>query len=544
MLLVLRDRVGNVVTYDYYDSLGTVRYWWAHSMISDETYRAILDNCNFTQEDDLPSCDHYVNYAMNNEFGNIDQYSIYTPSCTQSGGNRTFSDVHYMDFHMLRLIAGYDPCTANYADKYYNQPDAQEALHANTTKIPYGWTGCRMIQSSLCYPYTKNSWQLGLQEFRQLMALTHPIFPNASMDFEQSTARWLVGCSQVCFPGEKIMEEAKTFTTNHLQNALARNNAFDKWDVKKDLPGEVEYALKYPWHRSMPRFEARSYIEQFGSNDVWLGKTVYKMLYVSNEKYLELAKFDFNMVQALHQKETQHIVRIVYAKTSCLAVILDDLYDTQGSLDDLKLFCEVGTENIRGMSLVRGGSVIWNEDEFGNPCPWPTDSFANLTGLQLLVLKDANCLEGDFSKLSKGILWLSSSSCSYERMPPNFQMNQTSLLDLSGRNIESLWTNSNPSYMPFKSFKFLLQMPMNLYVTNYEECRYRIQRSVEPVLSLRLQMIDLSGLRLLERKLFVYKPTEDIRLQVLTLLDLNLERLLCCFAELTKVENLNSEFRK
>eukprot|EP01018_Ginkgo_biloba_P010775 Gb_12451 [translate_table: standard] len=57
------------------------------------------------------------------------------------------------------------------------------------------------------------------------------------------------------------MEEAKSFTTNHLQNALAKNNAFDKWAVKKDLPGEVKYALKYLWHRSMPRLEARSYIE-------------------------------------------------------------------------------------------------------------------------------------------------------------------------------------------------------------------------------------------------------------------------------------------
>eukprot|EP01018_Ginkgo_biloba_P040752 Gb_31182 [translate_table: standard] len=71
----------------------------------------------------------------------------------------------------------------------------------------------------------------------------------------------------------------------------------------------VEYALKYPWHRSMPRLEERSYIEHFGSNDVWMGKTVYKMLYVSNKKYLELAKLDFNMVQALHKKETQHIVK-------------------------------------------------------------------------------------------------------------------------------------------------------------------------------------------------------------------------------------------
>ena len=33
--------------------------------------------------------------------------------------------------------------------------------------------------------------------------------------------------------------------------------------------------LKYPWHRSMPRLEARRYIENYGPNDVWLGKTMY-----------------------------------------------------------------------------------------------------------------------------------------------------------------------------------------------------------------------------------------------------------------------------
>eukprot|EP01018_Ginkgo_biloba_P025695 Gb_31088 [translate_table: standard] len=187
--------VRNAVIDDYYDSLGTVRYWWTHSMISDEIYQAILDNCNFTQEDDSPSCDHYVDYAMNNAFGNIDQIPL-------------------------------------------------NVLHNHQMALLYSLEGLQDV----------------------------------------------------------IMEEAKTFTTNHLQNDLAKNNAFDKWVAKKDLPGEVEYALKYMWHRSMPRLEARSDIEQFGSNDVSLGMTMYKMLYVSNEKYLELAKLDLNIVQALHQK--------------------------------------------------------------------------------------------------------------------------------------------------------------------------------------------------------------------------------------------------
>ena len=39
--------------------------------------------------------------------------------------------------------AGYDPCTAEYAEVYFNRPDVQAALHANVTKIGYNWTHCR-----------------------------------------------------------------------------------------------------------------------------------------------------------------------------------------------------------------------------------------------------------------------------------------------------------------------------------------------------------------------------------------------------------------
>nr|AOG18229.1 copalyl pyrophosphate synthase-like protein [Taiwania cryptomerioides] len=116
-------------------------------------------------------------------------------------------------------------------------------------------------------------------------------------------------CSQVAFPGEKIMEEAKLCTQRYLTNALESVGTFDKWALKKDLRGEVEYVLKYPWHRSLPRVEARSYIEQYGANDVWLGKSMYLLPCVSNPKYLELAKLDFNSVQCIQRKEIQELQR-------------------------------------------------------------------------------------------------------------------------------------------------------------------------------------------------------------------------------------------
>lgn len=128
--------VGNAVTDDYYDSIGTVTYWWTHSIISDTTYKSILKYCNFSAEINSNECDEIVSYAMNHEFGDIDQYSIYTPSCSQVLTKR------FKNTLLRRPISGYDPCSERYAEKYYNRPDVQKAMHANVTGIPYKWTAC------------------------------------------------------------------------------------------------------------------------------------------------------------------------------------------------------------------------------------------------------------------------------------------------------------------------------------------------------------------------------------------------------------------
>ncbi|KAG8389342.1 hypothetical protein BUALT_Bualt02G0219300 [Buddleja alternifolia] len=71
---------------------------------------------------------------------------------------------------------------------------------------------------------------------------------------------------------------------------------------------QVGYTLDVPWYASLPRVEARFYLEQYGGeDDVWIGKTLYRMPYVNNNTYLELAKLDYNSCQALHQREWKNI---------------------------------------------------------------------------------------------------------------------------------------------------------------------------------------------------------------------------------------------
>ncbi|KAL8151513.1 hypothetical protein V2J09_021321 [Rumex salicifolius] len=120
----------------------------------------------------------------------------------------------------------------------------------------------------------------------------------------------LFRASQLQFPDEEILEEAKHYSYNYLTQKKACNQLLDKWIIMKDLPGEVDYALNLPWYANLPRIETRFYIEQYGGgDDVWIGKTLYRMPYVNNSTYLELAKLDFKTIQSLHLLEWDSIKR-------------------------------------------------------------------------------------------------------------------------------------------------------------------------------------------------------------------------------------------
>nr|AOG18237.1 diterpene synthase [Taiwania cryptomerioides] len=119
----------------------------------------------------------------------------------------------------------------------------------------------------------------------------------------------LYRASQVLFPGESILQEAKIFTRKFLEDKKARNQINDKWIISKGLVGEVEYALNFPWYASQSRIETRMYIQQYGTDDIWIGKSLYRMPFVNNKTYIDLARADFNLCQSVHRKELDAITR-------------------------------------------------------------------------------------------------------------------------------------------------------------------------------------------------------------------------------------------
>ncbi|GLJ36174.1 hypothetical protein SUGI_0725850 [Cryptomeria japonica] len=188
----------------------------------------------------------------------------------------------------------------------------------------------------------------------------------------------LYRCSQLNIPGENVMREIGAFAKDYLAKFLQSDNFSQAKAVKENIPQEVEYALFSRWNRNMPRLMSGNHITVFNTNDLCLGKTLYELPNASNGKYLELAKLDFNRIQATHRSEIQHIkrwykdcyfpqldfirhrevtiywassvvmfeqkytdCRLDYTKAGILTAISDDLYDNYATLEQAELFYEV-----------------------------------------------------------------------------------------------------------------------------------------------------------------------------------------------------------
>ncbi|KAI7732400.1 hypothetical protein M8C21_025798, partial [Ambrosia artemisiifolia] len=156
--------------------------------------------------------------------------------------------------------------------------------------------------------------------------------------------------------GEDFLSHAKEFTIRNLSKSASK--------LSPKLQRKVLDGLKLPRHMRMERLEARRYIEEYGNEDD------------HNTIVLEFAKCDYNKVQTVLQGELVKVTRwwehlglskklgfvrdrhvecflwtvgllpnvsfsgsrIELAKAIAILLVIDDIYDTYGTYDDLVLF--------------------------------------------------------------------------------------------------------------------------------------------------------------------------------------------------------------
>ncbi|RWW55161.1 hypothetical protein BHE74_00038219 [Ensete ventricosum] len=149
--------IGNAVLNDATDQLGMVEYAWSHAIISDELYSTVRKECNsFKEEGEGGRASKLCSPAVRaflQAYNDIDIYSIYSPIClsslTKSSPSRKlvaapkFFSRHEIWHYMRKMPTGYDPCTEDDVEKYFNKEDVQRALHANVTRLSYPYSPCR-----------------------------------------------------------------------------------------------------------------------------------------------------------------------------------------------------------------------------------------------------------------------------------------------------------------------------------------------------------------------------------------------------------------
>ncbi|XP_019155335.1 PREDICTED: terpene synthase 10-like [Ipomoea nil] len=190
---------------------------------------------------------------------------------------------------------------------------------------------------------------------------------NASLCEDIKGLLHLYEASFLSLEGETSLELAKNFSTKHLKRVAHEKNNLNN----QGLLASVQRALELPLHWRMPRSEARCFIDSYDK-----GKSI-KTTW--NPILLELAKLDFNMVQAVHQEDLRFVSRWwensyiterltfvrdsmvenffwaiatnsnpnkfsnwrrTNAKLICLICTIDDIYDVYGTLDELHLFTD------------------------------------------------------------------------------------------------------------------------------------------------------------------------------------------------------------
>ncbi|KAL8554926.1 hypothetical protein ACS0TY_002928 [Phlomoides rotata] len=217
------------------------------------------------------------------------------------------------------------------------------------------------------------STALGFRLFRQhgfqVSQEVFECFKNEEGEFKQSlgeNAKGLLQLYEASFllrEGENSLELAREFSLNFLGKKVddEGNNGIDD-----HLSSMVRHALELPLHWRLGRPYARWFID-------W-----YERRADMRADVLQLAKLDFNIVQATHRQELQHVSRwwkqtrlaeklpfardrvvesylltigllepqygysrIIGTKVNALVTIIDDMFDVYGTMDELLLFNDV-----------------------------------------------------------------------------------------------------------------------------------------------------------------------------------------------------------
>ncbi|XP_002990798.2 serine carboxypeptidase-like 42 [Selaginella moellendorffii] len=137
--------IGNPALNLAIDTASTYDFLWSHGLISDKTYEGLGRSCYWSDYDHgsgnnnvSAECNQFISNSALEMGDHVNPYDIILDVCVPSIVEQEFR----LKKRMGHRSIGVDVCMSYERYYYFNLPEVQKALHANTTGLPYPWTNC------------------------------------------------------------------------------------------------------------------------------------------------------------------------------------------------------------------------------------------------------------------------------------------------------------------------------------------------------------------------------------------------------------------
>ncbi|XP_022724392.1 (E,E)-geranyllinalool synthase-like [Durio zibethinus] len=277
---------------------------------------------------------------------------------------------HEIEDNLAQLYRNYN--SKESMAKPSNNADVSTQLHKNSLAFRL----LRMHGYSVL-PCHYFSWFLNNQEVRAHIEENYEHFSTTMLNVYRAT--------DLMFPGENELQEARSFSRNMLEKVTSKDTRFRSVGLKKMM----EHELRFPWIARLDHLEHRSWIEENNTDILWVGKASFHRLSpLLNKKLIQLAMADYEFRQTIYKNELAEVerwsrssgmsnmgfsrekttycyfaiassiplpydsdLRIIIAKSAVVITVADDFYDKEGSLDELNSLTDaIGRWDANGLS--------------------------------------------------------------------------------------------------------------------------------------------------------------------------------------------------
>ncbi|CAI9289618.1 unnamed protein product [Lactuca saligna] len=233
-----------------------------------------------------------------------------------------------------------------------------EMIYYNYYKTQNKWNNMDLNAKALGFRLLRqHGYQIPQEIFLNFKDKTQNLNPQLLEDMVATLN--LYEASYHSFEDESILDDVRDFTTKYLQENLEK--------LDGNISSLITHALELPLHWRVPRIETKWFMEEYEKRSG------------INPTLIELAKLDFNMVQAIHIEDLKHSSRwwrniswdkklnftrdrlvenflwtvgVSYlprfsngrrtlTKVNAIITTIDDVYDVFGTLEELEQFTDV-----------------------------------------------------------------------------------------------------------------------------------------------------------------------------------------------------------